>query len=58
MISVEEDRDLELGRGLHLSKLTAEGRSSDNPAEVSMRWNRALHCRLAADEAWMVVRKF
>ena len=58
VISLGEDRCLELDHDLPLTKLTAAGRCSDKPAEVSMRWSKALQRRLAADEAWMVVRKF
>ena len=50
--------ELELDQDLHLTKLTAAGCCSDDPAEVKMRWSKALQRRLAADEAWMVVRKF
>ena len=59
MISLGEARELELDQDLHLTKSTAAGRCSDNPAEVNrdMRWSKALQRRLAADEAWMVVRK-
>ena len=58
VISLGEDRELELDHDLHLTKLTAARRSSDNPTEVYMRWSKALQRRLAADEAWLVVRKF
>ena len=49
---------MELDHDLHLTELTAAGRCSDNPAEVNMRWSKALQRRLAADDAWLVVRKF
>ena len=50
MISLGEDRERELlvDQDLHLTKLTAAGRCSDNPAEVNMRWSKALQRRLAA----------
>ena len=58
VISLGVARELESDQDLHLTKLTAAGCCSDNPAEVNMRWSKALQRRLAADEAWMVVRKF
>ena len=58
VISLGEDSELELDQDLHLTKLTAARCCSDNPAEVNMRWSKLLQRRLAADEAWMVVRKF
>ena len=56
VISLGEDMELELDYDLHLTELTAAGRCSDNPAEVNMRCSKSLQRRLAADEAWMVVR--
>ena len=58
VIPLGEARELELDQDLHSTKLTAAGCCSDNPAEVNMRWSKALQRRLAANEAWMVVRKF
>ena len=59
VISLGEDsRERELDHDLHLTKLTAAGRCADNPAEVNIRWSKALQRRLAADEAWSVVTKF
>ena len=58
VISLGEDRELKLDQDLHLTNLAAAGCCSDNPAEVNMRWSKALQRRLAADEAWMAVRKF
>ena len=58
VISLGGDRELELDQDLPLTKFTAAGCCSDNPAEVNMRWSKALQRKLATDEAWMVVRKF
>ena len=49
VISLGEDRELELDRDLHLTKLTAAGCYSDNSAEVNMRCSKALQRRQAAD---------
>ena len=57
MISFGEHKEVEWDHDLHSTKLTAAGRCSYNPAEVHMRWSKALQRRLAADEAWLVVRK-
>ena len=58
VISLGEARELELDQDLQLTKLTAAECCSDNPADVNMRWSKALQRRLAAGEAWMVVTKF
>ena len=42
VISLGEDRGLELDHDLHLTKLTAAGCCFDSPAEVNMRWSKAL----------------
>ena len=57
VISLGEDRELELDQDLHLTNVTAAGCCSDNSAEVNMRWSKVLQRRLAADEAWMVVSR-
>ena len=53
-----EDRERELHQDLHFTELTAAGCCSDNPAEINVRWSKALQRMLAADKAWIVVRKF
>ena len=43
VISLGEDREMELDEDLHFTKLTSAGSCSDNPAEVNMRWSKALY---------------